>query len=103
VRTLIRLTLLGLAVFGAKTLYDKLAPRKDELRKSGQQFLDRTSGAARELSGKVGDATQSLVETAEDRGAELKAAAAEQANVVRSAADEFTTSVGAGTRPPTGR
>lgn len=90
-RTLIRLVVLGLAAYGAKALYDQLAPKKDQLRQSGAQFVDRTAGAAREMGGKISDATQSLVDTAHDQATEVKAAATEQANEVRSAADEFTT------------
>jgi hypothetical protein len=89
---LIRLVVLGLAAYGAKTLYDKLAPRKDELRESGAQFFDRTAGAAREVGGKIGDATQSLVDTAQSRAADVKATVADQADEVRSAADEFASS-----------
>jgi len=91
VRTLIRLVVLALAAYGAKTLYDKLAPRKDELRQTGAQFIDRTAGATREMRDKISDATQSLVDTAHDRAAEVKATATEQASEVRSAADELTT------------
>jgi hypothetical protein len=90
VRTLIRLVVLGLAAFGAKTLYDKLAPRKDELRQSGAQFLDRTAGAARHVGDTISSATESVVDSAHDAAAEVKATAVEQASEVRSAADELT-------------
>jgi ElaB/YqjD/DUF883 family membrane-anchored ribosome-binding protein len=98
VRTLIRLVVLGLAAYGAKTLYDQLAPRKDELRQSGAQLFDRTAGAAREMGDKLSGATQSIVGTAQEQAAEMKNTAAEQADVVRSAADDFTTSA-TGPRP----
>jgi hypothetical protein len=88
----VRLVVLGLAAYGAKALYDQFAPRKDELRRSGAQFLDRTTGAAREMGDTIGHATRSLVDTAHDRATEVKATAAEQANEVRSAAEDFTTS-----------
>jgi hypothetical protein len=91
---LIRLVVLGLAAFGAKTLYDKFAPRKDELRQSGAQFLDRTAGAARQVGDKISGATQSVVDSAHGAAAEVKATAVEQASEVRSAADEFTASAG---------
>jgi hypothetical protein len=92
VRTLIRLVILGLAAYGAMALYEKLAPRKDELRRSGAQFLDRTSGAVREVGGKLGDAAQTIGETAQEQAAEVKAAAAQQASTVRSAADSVSQS-----------
>lgn len=89
-RTLIRLAILGLAGYGAMALYEKLAPRKDELRNSGAQFLDRTSGAVREMGGKLGDAAQTLGETARDQVADVKATATEQAGSVRSAAESLS-------------
>jgi len=89
VRTLIRLAVLALAAFGAKTLYERLAPRKEELRRSGAQFFDRTTGAAREVGGKLSDATQSIVDTAQERAAEVKAKASEQARNVESAANDL--------------
>jgi hypothetical protein len=90
VRTLIRLAILGLAAYGAMALYEKLAPRKDELRNSGAQFFDRTSGAVREMGDKLGDAAHTLGETARDQAADVKATATEQAGSVRSAAESLS-------------
>jgi hypothetical protein len=55
------------------------------------------------MGDKLSDATQSIVGTAQESAAELKSTAAEQADAVRSAADEFTTSAPARAprrRPP---
>jgi hypothetical protein len=92
VRTLIRFIVLGLAAYGTRALYERLGPRKDELRESGTQFLERASSAAREVRSKVSDATHAVVETAHDQADEIKLTASEQADVVRSAADEFASS-----------
>jgi hypothetical protein len=94
VRTLIRLVVLGLAVYGIKALYDKFATESPGLRESGAQFLDRTSGAVREMSGKLSGAAHTLGDSASEQAAEVKATAAEQASTVRSAAEGFSRSVG---------
>ena len=50
IRFLIRLAVLALAAFGAKSLYERfVAPNQDQLRQSADQFIDRTSTAAREV------------------------------------------------------
>ena len=55
-RFLVRLGVVGLAAYGAKTLYDKYSPRFDELRGPANQFMERTSGAVRDAADEVGRA-----------------------------------------------
>jgi hypothetical protein len=55
-RFLVRLGVVGLAAYGAKTLYDKYSPRIDELRGPANQFMERTSGAVRDAADEVGRA-----------------------------------------------
>jgi hypothetical protein len=74
---LIRLTILGLAAYGAKTLYDRYGPKVEELRGPASQFVDRsrdalgeaterTSAAAREAVGAVKDATDEVRRASDD-------------------------------------
>ena len=49
-RFVVRLGILGLAGYGAKTLYDKYSPRVDELRGPASQFVERTSGAVQDAA-----------------------------------------------------
>jgi hypothetical protein len=86
-RFLVRLAVLALAAFGAKALYDKLAPRKDQLRSTADDLLDRTATAARDVGAKVGDAASDLASTAQSRAADVRDAAVQGAGDVRAAAE----------------
>ena len=59
-RMLIRLAVLALAAMGAKALYDKFAPRADNLKQTGAEFVDRAGSAAHDVGAKVSDATQKV-------------------------------------------
>ena len=87
-RFLFRLVVLALAAFGAKSLYDKLAPHSDELKRTGAGFVDRTTSAAREVADRATEATQRVTTTAQESASAVKDAAVEQANQVKSAAGE---------------
>ena len=63
-RMLIRLAVLGLAAFG-ESLYDKLAPHSDELKRTGAGLVDRTTSAAREVADRASEATQRVATTAQ--------------------------------------
>ena len=76
-RFLVRLGILGLAGYGAKTLYDKYSPRIDELRGPANQFVERTTGAvqdaadrarraAREGAGAASDAVDEVGRAVDD-------------------------------------
>jgi len=87
-RFLIRLVVLALAAFGAKSLYDKLAPHSDELKRTGAGFVDKTTTAAREVADRASEATQRVTTTAQESATAVKDATVEQASQVKSAAGE---------------
>ncbi len=87
-RLIIRLGILALAAFGAKTLYDKLAPRKAELRDTGAEFVTRAGTAAREVGAKVQDATQRVATSAQESAADVSSTAKAQAAEVKAAAED---------------
>ena len=84
-RTLIRLAVLVLAAFGVKALYERLAPRKEELRSSGTRFVDRAKTAVREVSDSFSGATQSVGTAVQEGAADVKTTASEQAQHVTTA------------------
>jgi 2-hydroxychromene-2-carboxylate isomerase len=88
IRLIIRLGILALAAFGAKSLYDRLAPHGDQLKTTGSEFVDRAGSAAREVGSKVSDASQSVAVAAKSGLDEVKSTAVEQAAEVKSAADD---------------
>jgi hypothetical protein len=76
-RFLIRLMVLGLAAYGAKTLYDMYAPRLRSMQGPASEFTQRTEGiventaertrqAAREGAGALTDAADELRRAADD-------------------------------------
>jgi hypothetical protein len=69
-RLTIRLVVLALAAFGAKTLYDKYAPKATALQEPSLEFLDRAKGV-------VTDTAQQVTGAASDMGDELKRAASD--------------------------
>ena len=87
-RFLFRLGVLALAAFGAKALYDKLAPKQDQLRSTADTFIDRTSTAAKEMGTKVSGAAQHLASTAQSDASDVRDTAARQADEVKSAAQQ---------------
>ena len=87
-RFLIRLAVLALAAFGAKSLYDKLAPHSDEFKRTGADLVDRTTSAAREVAGKAQEATQRVATTAQEGASAVKDTAVAEAGEVKAAADD---------------
>jgi hypothetical protein len=74
-RFLVRLGILGLAGYGAKTLYDKYSPRVDELRGPASQFVDRTTGAVQDAAERARRATREGIGAASDAVDEVGRAA----------------------------
>jgi hypothetical protein len=87
-RFLFRLVVLALAAFGAKALYDKLAPHSDEFKRTGADLVDRTTSAAREVAGKAQESAQRVASTAQESASEVKDTAVQKAQEVRSAAED---------------
>jgi len=87
-RLTMRLGLLALAAFGAKTLYEKFATHKDELRDTGAEFVNRAGSAAREVGAKVQDATQRVATSAQESAADVSSTAKAQAAEVKAAAED---------------
>ncbi len=87
-RFLFRLVVLALAAVGAKTLYDKLAPHRDEFKRTGADFVDRTTSAAREVAGKAQEASQRVASTAQQGAGEVRDTAMQKAQDVKSAAED---------------
>lgn len=89
IRFLIRIAVLALAAFGAKALYDRfVAPNQDQLRQTADQFIDRTSTAAREVGNKVSGAAGDIASTVETNAADVKATAQREADNVSAAATQ---------------
>ena len=103
-RFLFRLVVLALAAFGAKSLYDKLAPHSDELKRTGAGFVDRTTTAAREVADRATEATQRVTSSAQEGAAAVKDAV-EQAGQVKAAAEDAKDEARSAWRPkaPTDR
>lgn len=87
-RFLIRVAVLALAAFGAKALYDRFAPRREELGRTASDLLSRTASAGREVKDKAAEVTGRVVSVAQEGAASIADTAAEQANEVKSAAED---------------
>jgi hypothetical protein len=74
-RFLVRLGILGLAAYGAKTLYDKFSPRFDDLRGPANQFVERTTGAVQDAAERTRRAAREGVGAASDAVDEVGRAA----------------------------
>jgi hypothetical protein len=74
-RFLIRLSVLALAAFGAKTLYERFAPRLNELRGPASQFVDRTSRAVQDSADRAREAAREAAGAFSDTANEVKRAA----------------------------
>jgi hypothetical protein len=84
-RVLLRLFVLALAAFGAKTLYDLYQFRGDDLKRVGSDLVDQVGAAARDVGAQATDAGQqvsealqrgaaAVVTTAQERAADVQAA-----------------------------
>jgi hypothetical protein len=92
-KLLIRLSVLALAAFGAKSLYDRLRPRVESMGDTGTSVVNDTLAPAfRDAAQNVRDASTHAVQ-------EVSGAAQDAADQVRSAA---TAPVGSGPSTPTG-
>lgn len=87
-RFLIRLVVLALAALGAKTLYDILAPRREELTRTGADLVARTKTAAREVAGTASDATTRAASVVHESAVDITDTAVQQVNDVKAAAGE---------------
>ena len=87
-RFLFKLAVLALAAFGVKTLYDKLAPKQQQLRGTGDTFFDRTSNAAREIGSQVSTAAQRVASSAKSGAGDVRDTASREADTVRATASE---------------
>lgn len=87
-RWILRLMVLALAAFGAKTLYDKIAGRSDELKETGSRVLDRAGAAAQDIRAMASDAAQQVAETARASAGEVKQTASDNAASVKRAAKD---------------
>ena len=83
-RLLFRLVILGLAAFGAKTLYDKYGSRAGDLQGPANQFIDRAKSAvsqtAQQVSGVAKDTAQQVSGAVGDLTDEVKSAAGDAAD-----------------------
>ena len=75
-RFLFRIAVLALAAFGAKTLYDKYAPRAGDLQKPANDFVDRAKSAVDRTKGQFSSAAHQMTGAAKDVTDEIKSAAA---------------------------
>jgi len=90
-RFLIRLVVLALAAFGAKSIYDRLWPQREQFKATGSDFVDRAGTAATEVGTSLSQAAQNIASTAQDNLATVKATASQQADEVVAAADAAKT------------
>jgi hypothetical protein len=71
-RFLFRLVVLGLAAVGAKTLYDKFAPKAADLREPVSGVLGSAKDAARGVSETAKGAASQVVEDAKQRAEDVR-------------------------------
>jgi hypothetical protein len=71
-RILIRLAVLALAAVGAKTLYDRFAPKAADLREPVSGVLDTAKGAARDVTDHAKVAASQVVDDAKARASEVR-------------------------------
>ena len=71
-RFLIRLAVLGLAAVGAKSLYDRFAPKAADLKEPVAGVLDTAKEAARDVSAHAKDAAAQVADDAKQRAADVK-------------------------------
>jgi len=97
-RFLFRLVVLGLAAFGAKSLYDKFAPKAADLREPVSGVLDSAKEAARGVSETAKGAASQVVEDAKQRAGDVRDQAQED---VSTASSDDAPTVGASTTAST--
>jgi hypothetical protein len=87
-RYVFRLIVLGLAVLGAKFLYEAFVSRRPELRATVDKFRSRTSSAAREMGASIADAAKTVADQADEVERTAVTQAREVQTAVRDAKDE---------------
>jgi hypothetical protein len=73
---LFRLGVLALAAVGAKSLYDRFAPKATELRGPASDVLGTAKSAARDVTQHAKDAAAEVADDARQRAADVKEQAA---------------------------
>src|SRR3954447_3003022 len=81
-RFLIRLGILALAAVGAKSLYERFAPKAADLRQPVSGVLDTAKGAAREVTDHAKVAASQVVDDAKARAGEVREEARSAVNDV---------------------
>jgi hypothetical protein len=76
-RFLFRLGVLALAAVGAKTLYDRFAPKAAELRGPAGDVLGSAKSAARDVTQHAKDAASEVADDARQRASDVKDKAAD--------------------------
>ena len=100
-RFLFRLVVLGLAAFGAKSLYDKFAPKAADLREPVSGVLDSAKEAARGVSETAKGAASQVVEDAKQRAGDVRDQAQQAQEAVTTASSDDAPTVGASTTAST--
>lgn len=85
-RFLIRLVVLGLAAVGAKTVYDWLATRREDVQRTGSDLAGRTTTAVRAVAHQATDAARRVADVVQESASGIADTAAEQAREVQAAA-----------------
>jgi uncharacterized protein YjbJ (UPF0337 family) len=97
-RMLIRLAVLALAAVGAKSLYERFAPKAADLREPVSGVLDTAKSAARDVTGHAKEAASQVVDDARTRASEVRDEARDAADTVsNSAGNSDTPTVGSAT------
>jgi uncharacterized protein YjbJ (UPF0337 family) len=81
-RILIRLAVLALAAVGAKSLYERFAPKAADLREPVSGVLDTAKSAARDVTGHAKEAASQVVDDARTRASEVRDEAKDAADTV---------------------
>ena len=83
-RFLLRLVVLGLAAIGAKSLYDKFAPKAADLREPVGGVIDSAKEAARGVSETAKSAASQVAEDAKQRAEDVRSQAQDAMNTASS-------------------
>lgn len=99
-RMLIRLAVLALAAVGAKSLYDRFAPRAADLREPVSGVIDTAKDAARDVTGHAKEAAAQVVDDARTRAGEVRDEAKDAADTVGDVVTEAVKDTDAPSAPP---
>jgi hypothetical protein len=81
-RILIRLAVLALAAVGAKSLYERFAPKAADLREPVSGVIDTAKSAARDVTGHAKVAASQVVDDARTRAGEVRDEARDAADTI---------------------